>query len=122
MSQVFINKDAEFLFSLGSTFIADGDFDTGVRLRRAAQHLEQIDSQLQHLLSVGPYAQGKHDAYAEVYERSNLPEPERSISEQMREALGRTTVQPRRVEPRPEAKPRASRRVPIHLTNITLEI
>lgn len=85
---MMINKDAEFLDTLGATFIADGDISTGLRLRGAAARLEKLDSQLQHLLSCGPYAQGKHDAYESVYERSNLPPAERAVGGEMAQTLG----------------------------------
>lgn len=75
----FVNLDAEYLWSLGQTFITDGDYDTGLRLCKIAEAHEKIDARLLHIVKDGKFAAGMAEAYARVYERSNLPPEERTM-------------------------------------------
>lgn len=75
---VFINKDAEFLHSLGDTFIADGDLETGMRLQAAARNLQALDDKYSALGKGDEFAAGVREAYSRIYERSNIPPHERT--------------------------------------------
>jgi hypothetical protein len=77
---IFINQDAAYLHSLGATFITDGDFETGMRLQSVAANLQSFDDRLQAFATMsGDYIRGKRDMALEVYGRSNIPEPERTM-------------------------------------------
>lgn len=76
---VFINKDAEFLWGLGATFLADEDFDTGMRLQSAARNLENLDERLRNLATTDDYTRGRESVFRELYERSNLPPEDRTM-------------------------------------------
>jgi hypothetical protein len=75
---IYINKDAEFLHSLGATYIEDGDFETGMRLQAAAKHLASLDEKVANFEGVSAYERGKLDAFHEYYGQSNLPVNERT--------------------------------------------
>jgi hypothetical protein len=87
---IFINKDAEYLFNLGDTFLADEDdadsFATGIALQRIAGKLQRLDDKVLNLLSKTStdYAKGRKDALQEVYNRSNLPPADRTPTNEMR--------------------------------------
>lgn len=72
----YINKDAEYLFALGGTFIEDGDLETGLRLRRIAANLQSLDEKAAQKGDL--YIAGKFDAFGEFYGRSNIPAEDRA--------------------------------------------
>lgn len=119
----FINKDAEWLATLGDTFIEDGDFDTGMRLAQCAQHLQSIDDKYLALVKGDAFGAGVLEGYARAYERSNLPPTERSMPSKMREAIARSTVPVTRIPTGKSAKDeKPTKDIPPELAHLKLEL
>ena len=134
---VYPNKDAEFLHSLGATFIADEDFDTGMRLQAAARHLQSLDDRLAALSTGDQFIAGKRAAYAELYARSNLPPEERTMPLAAAKLGIGPAVQVRRVptgvsglhrqepptkRPKPTAKPSSKREMALSRLSVDLDL
>lgn len=118
MTPVFTNLDAQFLYDLGETFIDDQDFETGMRLQQTASRLQTFDERASATDKDGQFAAGKLAAMREIYQRSNLPEGERTPTMQMRKVgigkdvkvtkvpMGVTSIDPitRKAKAKPEPK------------------
>lgn len=74
---VYINKDAEYLHTLGATYIEDGDFEAGMRLQSIARHLAALDEKVANFDGISAFERGKREAFQEFYDRSNIPVSDR---------------------------------------------
>lgn len=84
---IYINKDAEYLYELGQTFLADDDIETGMRLCDIAASLQRLDDRVLSSVKDGEFAAGVREAYNRVFAKSNLPPNERAPTPDMRKHL-----------------------------------
>lgn len=70
---IFVNKDAEYLYTLGQTFIEDGDLEGGLRLSQIAQRLQSLDDRALSLDKEGLFAAGVQEGMTRIYGRTNFP-------------------------------------------------
>lgn len=117
----YTNLDAEWLATLGETFIGDGDLETGMRLTQVAAHLQSLDTKLLTFSKDGAFAAGVAEGYSRIYARSNVLAQVNAVpvKKQMQDAVRTTKVKPRRVtrESAAQAKP-----VDPRLAHIKLEL
>jgi hypothetical protein len=73
---IFIDVDAQWLYDQGQRMMEDDDSDllTALRICKIAERLERMNARDMELLAKGEFAAGVMDAYARIYQRSNLPD------------------------------------------------
>lgn len=95
--RIFVSLDARTIFELSQRMIDRGDLEGGLRIAQIAERHEALDERLRNIQSKGDYAAGVAEGLRRAYERSNLPDAERTMPVNMARVISRAEVKIQRI-------------------------